>query len=351
MAIRVAVILLERYTDSGPCVLLDVLRTANALLGEPRFVVELKSAAGGPVRSASGGFSATTKPTSALRTPDVVVVPGVWTATPAAVDAALARPETAPIVRTLRRSAARGALVTGVCAGVFWLAEAGVLDGRRATTTWWLAEHLQRRWPAIDVEPKASLVLAGRIATAGAVFAVADLALHLVTRFAGAEIAHRCANLLLLDPHPSQAPYMAMHQLGANDETVRAAERWARAHLAEAFDVATLAKAVGTSPRTLARRLDAAAGMTPIELVRRLRLESAVHLLRTTRLSVDEISTKVGYGDVGTLRRLCHEHLHTSPRDIRRRAPASGASPRGVDPASTRNGGPDRSATGRARAS
>jgi transcriptional regulator GlxA family with amidase domain len=171
----------------------------------------------------------------------------------------------------------------------------------------------------VQVDAAAALVAHERLLTAGAVFAIADLALHLVARFAGPSIAHRCAGLLLLDEHPSQTPYMAVHQLGANDRLVRSAEAWIRAHLADDFDIAQLSKSVGVSPRTLSRKLALAVGLSPIAFVQRVRVETAVHRLRTTRASIEEISASVGYADTGTLRRLIRRETHTSPRELRRR--------------------------------
>ena len=128
--------------------------------------------------------------------------------------------------------------------------------------------------------------------------------------------------MLLLDTHPSQAPYMASQQLRANDALVEKAERWVRAHLAEAFAVAALAKHVGVSPRTLARRLHAAVGLSPIAFVQRLRVEAAVLLLQTSSLSLEEIGARVGYGDASTLSRLIRRETRTSARELRRRRPA-----------------------------
>lgn len=93
----------------------------------------------------------------------------------------------------------------------------------------------------------------------------------------------------------------------------------ARAHLAEGFDIATLARRAGASPRTLARRLDAALGLGPIAFVQRLRVETAIHLLETSRLSLDEISARVGYADANTLRRLVRRDTGLTPRELRRR--------------------------------
>ncbi|MGE0788128.1 MAG: GlxA family transcriptional regulator [Sandaracinaceae bacterium] len=322
---RVAVLLVEGYTDSTLAVLMDVLRAANALAG-PTFRVTLCSAEGGPLTAASGLTSASTRTLRSARNADVVVLPGIWAESPREIDAVLARGETQALARAAKSAHARGALVAASCSGVFVLADAGVLDGARATTAWWLAPHLRRRCPRVEVDAKASLVVGSNVVCAGAVFGVADLALHLVARFLGPAIAHRCANVLLLAPHPSQAPYMAVHQLGHNDRVVRDAETWVRANLARAFDVRELARGVGTSPRTLARRLDAAVGMSPIRFVQHLRVEMAVHLLHTTRRGIDEIARDVGYADANTLRRLLRRDAHATPRELRARRPTRVAS-------------------------
>ncbi|MEZ4360810.1 MAG: helix-turn-helix domain-containing protein [Kofleriaceae bacterium] len=170
----------------------------------------------------------------------------------------------------------------------------------------------------------------GRVLTAGAVFGMADLALHLVTRFAGPATARLTSRLLLLDTHPSQAAYMAVHHLTSDDPVVRRAEAWIRAHLAEAFDIPTLARRVGVSARTLARRVAAAVGKSPLGFVQQLRVETAVHLLESTRMSLQQISEKVGYADANTLRRLLAREAQASPRELRRFAapPGRGAGSR-----------------------
>jgi transcriptional regulator GlxA family with amidase domain len=112
---------------------------------------------------------------------------------------------------------------------------------------------------------------------------------------------------------------VALRHLRTDDAVVRRAEAWARAHLANGFDVATLAGKAGASPRTLARRLDASLGLSPIAFVQRLRVETAAHLLETSRLSLDEIAARVGYADANTLRRLMRRELGKPPGELRRR--------------------------------
>lgn len=321
---EVAIVVADGVTDSGLAVTLDVLRAASAIVVRagkpPPFRPVVASPRGGTVRAASGLAIGGTRPASrAVAAADLVLVPGLWIEGPGELDGVLARADLALTMRAIERAHGRGALIGASCAGTFLVAGTGLLDGRRATTTWWLAGELRRRHPAIEVVESEALVVDERLITAGAVFAVADLALHLVARFAGPAVARQTARALLLDRHPSQAPYMALRHLRTDDAVVRRAEAWARAHLAEGFDVATLARRAGASARTLARRLDAALGLSPIGFVQRLRVEAAVHLLETSRLSLDEISARVGYADTNTLRRLVRRDTGLSPRDVRRR--------------------------------
>ena len=320
---EVAILVVDGVTDSGLSVTLDVVRAASAIVARagkpPPFRPLVVSPRGGTVRMASGLAIGGTRPASRTAAADIVLVPGVWIEGPEELDGLLARADVALVIRAIERAHRRGALIGASCAGTFFVARTGLLDRRRATTTWWLAHELRRRHPAIELVESQALVVDDRLITAGAVFAVADLALHLVARFAGPAVARQTARALLLDRHPSQAPYMALRYLKTDDAVVRRAEAWARAHLADGFDVATLARRAGTSSRTLARRLDAALGLSPIGFVQRLRVETAIHLLETSRLSLDEIGARVGYADANTLRRLVRRDTGLSPRDVRSR--------------------------------
>jgi transcriptional regulator GlxA family with amidase domain len=327
---RVAVLVADGFTDSSLGITLDILRTANALAvrkgNSPAFRVDVAAARPGLVRAASGLRLEVKRSAAISARADIVLVSSLWVEDPSHIDAALLRYDVRRIVHAVKVAHERGALVGAGCSAAFVLAEAGLLDELEATTAWWLAPHLKRRHPHINVNAERSLVVQGRVLCAGAVLAQADLALYLVSRFLGPVIARRCSSLLLLDTHTSQAPYMAVRHLAANDPTVQRAERWVRAHLADHFDVPTLAKAVGTSPRTLARRLTGALGTSTIGFVQRLRAEAAIHLLETTQMSLSEISGRVGYSDPNALSRLIDRETNASPREIRRRrrAPLAG---------------------------
>ena len=338
---RVAVLIANGFTDSGLGVTLDVFRCANSLARragqEAPFAISVVSARGGRVRAASGLFVGTTRSVRAAARADIVLAPGFWVEDAEAMDVALARKDMRRLIAALRAAHARGAVVGSSCGGTFLMAEAGALDGIAATTAWWLAPHLKKRRPEVQVDAARALIAEGRVISAGAVFAQADLALYLVSRFAGPSLARRCARVLLLDVHPSQAPYMAIGYLSTSDPSVQRAEKWVREHLAEDFDIALLARSVGTSPRTLARRLAAAVGLSPIGFVQRLRVEAAVHLLHTTRLSLDEVGARVGYTDANALRRLIRRETNSTPRELRHAT--RHAVPRAADVTRTRRDG------------
>jgi transcriptional regulator GlxA family with amidase domain len=320
---RISLLVHAGFSDSGVSIALDVFRTANALrrrAGQaPLFQLEILSAKGGLVTSASGVTAVSTRSLQRAKLASVVLVPGFWVEDAAEVDAVIDDPALQPVVRAIAAAHARRAVVCSSCAGAFLLASAGLLDGKQATTAWWLAPHLQRRWPNIEVIPEAAMVVQGDVITAGAVFAQADIALHLVGQLGGPSLAKMCANLLLLDRHGSQTPYMALRQLALNDALLRKAEKWVRANLAETFDIPLLAQRLGVSPRTLARKLERSLGMSPLAFVQHLRVEAAVRLLETTQLSLDEISRRVGYTDPQTLSRLIRREVDVTPRELRQK--------------------------------
>lgn len=318
---RVAILVADGFTDSGLAVALDVLRTANALARRAGRATAFDVSVLAPtrrLRAASGMTVGPTGPLSSASRAELVLVPGYWVETADDMNAVVARADVRKLVKVIGAAFSRGAMVASSCGGAFLLAEAGVLDGHTATTTWWLAPQLRQRCPEATIEAERALVVDGRLITAGAVFAQADLALHMVARVCGPTLSRNVARLLLLDTHASQAAFMAVRQLAANDRTVRRAEAWARARLGDSFSVVDMARAVGTSPRTLARRLAEAVGTTPIGFVQRLRVEQAVHLIETTSLTLEEVSARVGYGDANALRRVMRRHVSASPRELRR---------------------------------
>src|SRR5262249_5265967 len=157
----------------------------------------------------------------------------------------------------------------------------GLLDRQRATTTWWLAPLFRERYPNVQLEDSHMVVRSGRMVTAGAALGHMDLALWLI-RQTSPQLAALTAKYLMVDSRASQSAYALADHLVHADPIVQRFERWARARLTRGFSLGEAAKAVGASKRTLARRLQQVVGKSPLSYVQTLRVERAVHLLKTT---------------------------------------------------------------------
>ena len=248
---------------------------------------------------------------------DVLVLPGVFAATEPLIGQLLGRDEISRAADLLARASAKGVFLAASCSATFILASSGVLDGERATTTWWLAPAFASRFPAITLVADRMVVEADGVLTAGSAFAHADLMLAIIARIGTPSLAKLVARYLVLDERASQTRYMIMEHLRVSDPAVQAAERFASANVGRQVSIDELARAGAVSPRTLARRVHAALGMTPNEMVQRLRVAHAAHLLATTRASVEEIAGQVGYADTAAFRRVFRRYSGESPRGRR----------------------------------
>ena len=304
---RVGLLVDDGCFASGVAALVDILGTADSVRAEvDSSIPSIEVVVAGPRRrivTGSGMIVHTQRTLRELHDLDVVVVPAMGTMSGPATESALDTTAGRSLVRAIRSLDATTTRVAAACTGVFPLAEAGLADGRRATTTWFLASTFRRRFPAVDLDLDSMVVTDGHIITAGAAFAHIDLALTLV-RGVSADLARRTARLLVIDERPSQAAFIAYDQLARDDPLVLAFERHVRARLGEPFDVGHAAAAIGITRRTLERRTKQALGLSPLGIVQRLRLERAEHLRRTTDLSLEQIAHQIGYANAATLRAL-----------------------------------------------
>jgi len=318
---RIDILVLDDVFDLGLSAVLDVFQTANELiemtgLGVTRFdsrIVGVRRL----VRS-SHGLVVPVRPPSA-RAPDCVVVPAIGYKMPGPLEAALERPDVRDATEFLRRRARQSAMVTAACIGTFVLAESGLLDAQRATTTWWLAPLFRKRYPNVTLDESNMIVKSGRLVTAGAALGHLDLALWLV-RSVSPQLATLTAKYLIVDSRPSQSAYALTDHLVHDDPVVQRFETWARARLTRGFSLDEAAKAVGASKRTLARHMQDVLGKSPLSYFQSLRVERAVHLLKTGNASVEEIAARVGYTDGATLRSLLRRELNVGVKEIRRSA-------------------------------
>jgi transcriptional regulator GlxA family with amidase domain len=314
----IEILALTEAMPSSLAITIDMLATANrlrALAGRPPAFSAAFSGSG--AKAARAMAVQTGLAVGCAGPADVIVMPGLGLAMEAEMQARFARPDVARARKALVDGAARGAAIATSCSGVFLLASTGLLDGRRATTTWWLAPVFRRLYPQVSVDVDAVVVRDGGVTTAGAAMAQMDLMLSVVAQHAGAKLADHCARYLLLDQRRSQSRYMALGFLTASDPQIAKAEAWARGKLEEAFTVDDVAKAAGLSPRTFARRVERATGQSPVRFLQRLRVDAAIELIETTRLPFEEIARRVGYAEPSTLRRLLQRTAGRGPRGLR----------------------------------
>jgi transcriptional regulator GlxA family with amidase domain len=207
--------------------------------------------------------------------------------------------------------------MTAACIGTFVMAESGLLDDQRATTTWWLGPLFRKRYPRVLLDESEMIVTSGRVVTAGAALSHMDLALWLVRR-QSPQLASLTAKYLIVDSRPSQSVYALSDHLVHSDPVVQRFEAWSRANLKRGFSLDKAALAVGASKRTLARRTQSVLGRSPLAYFQRLRLERAVHLLKTKSTNVEEVAAAIGYADGATLRALLRRELNVGVKELRR---------------------------------
>jgi transcriptional regulator GlxA family with amidase domain len=295
----------------------EVLTRGGQLAGRP-YRVEFVAATAGTITASSGLVLRATRALHDVRGPlDTLVVAGG--------DGTAAAVHDRAFVDGIRRLAGRSRRVTSVCTGAFLLAEAGLLDGRRATTHWDSCDLLQRRYPAIDVDPAPIFVRDGDVLTSAGVTAGMDLALALVEEDHGAEVALATARrLVMYVQRPGgqaqfSAPLEAQSRGAAARRPIRDVQRWVAQHPGEDCSVDALARRATMSARHFARAFADEVGTTPARWVEEVRVEAARLLLETTDRTVDVVAAECGFGSSETLRRAFLRHLGVAPSDYRKR--------------------------------
>jgi len=316
---KISVLALEGVFDTGLAIVLDALGTANELaelFGVTALRFEVSTVAVRETVHTFHGLSVPVAPAAERITPDLIVVPALGYKTAEPLLAALARPDVSDAGQALQRWAGQGALIAAACIGTFVLAESTLLDGHEATTTWWLAPLFRQRYPKVRLDESRILVPSAQFVTAGAALSHLDLALWIIRQTSPA-LASMTAKYLVVDIRPSQAVYMIPSHLAHADPVVERFERWARERLAKGFSLDDAARATKTSTRTLTRRMHKVLGKAPLSYFQDLRVERAVHLLKTSDETVDQIASSVGYADGLTLRLLLRRRLGHGVRELR----------------------------------
>jgi AraC family transcriptional activator FtrA len=281
-------------------------------LGPSWYRFQVSSLDAGPVRATGGVTVQASAGLEAFRGAGTVIFPG-WR------DPDERPPER--LLRAVRAAHARGTRLVTICSGVFILAAAGLLDGRRATTHWRYTDRLRARHPRIRVEPDVLYVDEGSILTSAGSAAGLDLCLHLVRRDHGAAVANQVAQRLVVPPHRDggQAQYVPAPVRAERTGGLARVLDWAQGRLGEDLSVASLARRANLSPRTFARRFLEETATTPHQWVARQRLLAAQSRLESSRDSIEQIADAVGFGSAITLRLHFRRALRTTPTAYRGR--------------------------------
>jgi len=247
----------------------------------------------------------------ALAEADTVIIPSCRDA---------ADPPPPALVAAVRAAHEAGARVASLCTGAFILAEAGLLNGRRATTHWAHTALLRDRYPAIDVDPDVLYIDDGDVLTSAGKAAGMDLCLHLVRTDHGTAVANALARTLVVPPHRQggQAQFIPAAVGHGPDHALAELLPWALERVASPLTVRDLARRAGMSSRNLARHFHAVTGVSPLRWLLTQRVRLAQELLETSDLSVEQIASRTGMGTATTLRRHFHQQLGVPPETYRR---------------------------------
>ncbi|QSQ22672.1 helix-turn-helix domain-containing protein [Pyxidicoccus parkwayensis] len=314
---RIAVTLVDGVFDSGLSAVLDIFATANALSGTSRFEV-VRLGASPEITSGQGARHPAKRFRGALGAFDHVLVTGFGASNADEVKQRLRDDDLKATVSWVVTQHAHKTPVHAACSGTWVLGAGGLLDGREATTSWWFADAFQAAFPRVRLDARYAVVRSGALTTAGAAFAHVDLALDVLRR-ESPSLASRVADHLVTESRPSQALYLVEHHARVDDPLVRAFEREVTASLSGSVDLPRIAKRLGTSLRSLQRKLTAVSGRSPLQFVRQLRLRRALALVQKGEHSIEEIAAQVGYQSAHTLRQLIRKELGTGVRELRGR--------------------------------
>lgn len=300
----------QGFIGAADFLLLSRRMLASKALPEPYRVVTV-TFDGAPFRDGFGRSHAAEASFATLDSCAAIIVPPYLCSCDAPMPAS---PAISAAAGWLRRQHALGAIVAGSCNGVFLLGEAGLLDGRRCTTTWWRHDALRARYPRADVAWGAALLDDRRVVTAGGPLSWIDLSLHVIRELCGAEAAKKAADFTVVDTAPStQTIYIPPGHLTASNPFVLEAEHVVRQAGETPMTSTQLARALNVSERTLHRRLKEGTGESPKHFLDRVRFEATRMLLETTRSSVKQLASASGYADETSFRRAFRRYAGMTP--------------------------------------
>jgi transcriptional regulator GlxA family with amidase domain len=292
---------------------LSVFEFANKEMGEPIYDVRLLSETGGLMRS-SIGVSVVTEPFDTTVFDTLFVCRGT-------------EPSTPGLIEFVRQAPGRYRRVAATCTGAYTLAEAGLLDGRRATTHWHRARDLQAQFPKVKVEADRIFIIDGRVWTSAGMTAGIDLALAMIEQDLGADVARAVARQLVVYHRRAggHSQFSALLELEPKSDRIQSALAYAKRNLDKPLTVGQLAAAAHLSPRQFSRAFRAETGQSPAKAVENLRVEAARLMMEQSRHPIDVIARQTGFADRDRMRRAFLRTFGQPPQVIRRNERAEAA--------------------------
>ncbi len=319
--IEVTVLFLKETFSSTATGPMEVFRHAGALWNYltgskpmPRFRVTTASADGRAVRCDGNIQIQPDVAITSVRKTELIFIPTTGINVENVVE------RNAAVVPWLRRWHKRGAAIASVCSGVGLIAATGMLDGKRATTHWGLAERFRKKYPKVRWMPELMVTEDRGFYCGGGVHAALDLSLYLVEKFCGHDVAIQTAKALLIETPRAWQSGFAIVPLKTQhtDETISRAQEWLHENFQRDFPLDELARRVGMSVRNFVRRFKQATGDSPLIYLQKLRISAAKRLLESDHRSVQEISDAVGYEDAAFFRELFERHTGVAPSAYRK---------------------------------
>ncbi len=321
----ITILTLNNCLLSGVIGPLEIFAIANTIAEQNNFStdgsvsllgpLELAAIDGNTVSGFTGVSLAVHKQISEVKA-DIVIIPPIFGELKSAR-------EDRKLIEWLSKMSCEGTIIATVCAGSFLLAETGFLDGKIATTHWKLTREFENCYPKVDLHSDQMLIDGGNYICAGGAMAWQDLALHIVARFMNKEIASQCAKTLVMDSTRNvQTPYFMFDKhlksgTGFIDRNIEVVQKWMQQNYNQSVGLIELAEIAEIGVRSLLRRFKRATGLTPVQYLQQLRIESARHLLEVSNMNIEEITERVGYENGSSFRRLFKKKTGLTPLEYR----------------------------------
>jgi len=281
------------------------------------FTTKIVSLDGNPVKMAGGHILNVDGALKDINSPSVLVFAGLTTDDPQSLIYRVQ--EQAPDILNKLESLTSNTIIAASCTATLLIASAGLLDGKSATTTWWLEPIFQEYYPLVQLESDEVLVQSGNVVTSAAGASSLDLTLYLIHKLAGAHIARLCARLMVIDNarHSHWTSVVALHE-NNRDPFIEKADAWIRKQPLGECKVDNLAEALGVSSRTLLRRFQKALGESPQSYIQHIRMEQAKSQLESSDISIVDLAIKLGFSDENAFRRAFASFNGLSPSQYRK---------------------------------